>query len=161
GHTITSTFYLDNKPRTVDNGTKTNKYAYDGSGQTVARADVTDIGGVIASTTTYSFGDAEVATQMKVTVPNVTTTNWSYNQLGQQTREDVLNAQSALIQYTTQQYNPDNSLFQKFLNNAGGSAINSWKYFYDANNQIIQQATPSLTTNYAYDTSNRVCYYAT
>src|SRR2546423_3065236 len=152
--TVTSTFYLDSRPRTVDNGTKTNKYTYDGTGQTAARADVTDGGGTV-STTTYAYGDAEVPTSMTASAP-AGTTAWTYNQAGQKTRENDPNGQ-----YTTFAYNPDNTLQKKTLLNSSNTVLNSWTYTYDAVFHQLSQVTPSLSTYYQYDNSNRVCYYGT
>ncbi len=155
GSTITSTFYLDSKPRTVNNGVKTNQYCYDGAGQTVARTDITDSGGGTAATTTYSYGDAGLATSMYASAASGTT-SYHYNVLGQPTQENDPNGQ-----YTLYNYNADNSLGSKVLRNSSNAVINSWTYQYDADGHIVQQLTPSLNSYYWYDDANRLCYYST
>src|SRR5439155_11322626 len=75
--TVTSTYYLDGRPRTVDDGGRTAKYTYDGLGSRAARADAVDGSGTSYSTT-YSYLDAELPSNMTSAAAGNGTTSWIY-----------------------------------------------------------------------------------
>ena len=63
GSTVIPSYDLDGLPRTVDDGSQTTRFGYDGLGSVSARYQIADTGSNLVATT-YVYGDAELPSQM-------------------------------------------------------------------------------------------------
>ncbi|MBV8528206.1 MAG: hypothetical protein JOZ75_07825, partial [Candidatus Dormibacteraeota bacterium] len=152
---ITATYYLDDRTRTVDDGSQTTRFGYDGLGSVTARYQLAD-NGSNPMATTYVYGDAELATQMAWTgVPN-NSTFYAYDQDGRPLSQTEPNGEQL-----SWVFNADNTLQQQTLTTSG-SAV-SYTYAYNADYLITQQEYTGPATNgagatlcYGYDGASRV-----
>jgi RHS repeat-associated protein len=133
GSAVSSTYYLDNLPRTVDDGSRSSLYAYDGSGQRAARADQVD-GASARSTTTYTYGDAGQTSAMSSSIAGANPTAMTYDAAGHLQQEVDPNGQR-----TVYSFNPDDTLASKTLTNPAGASVASFAYTYDNNFQNTSQ----------------------
>lgn len=160
--TVTSTYYLDGRTRTVNDGSQTSQYAYDGLGTVAVRAQVPGGGG--GTSTTYSYGDAELPVGMGfIPQQNAPTQNtqYGYDQDGRPLTETAPNSQ-----VTTWAFSPDNTLQSQTLKTSGGSTLAQWTYAYNSNYLQTQQtfsgaaapggSLPSNAFTYGYDGANRL-----
>jgi YD repeat-containing protein len=88
GSTLVATYFLDGSLRSVDDGARTNRYAYDGSQSRVARADVNAGVGGVTTKTTYANGDAGLVASMTSDASQAKTTTWAYDAAGRATAEN-------------------------------------------------------------------------
>ena len=154
------TFYTC-RIRTVDDGSCTTQYCYDGAGDPVGRKLVS---GAASYPTTFAYNNAGLATSMSSGIPSPSgsnlTTTWSYDQAGHRTSESEPNGESLALTY-----NLDDTLATHVLT-SGASTIASWGYSYDNDYRVTDQtfsgtagATGTLLTDifhYAYDVAGRV-----
>ena len=172
GSTISSTFYLDERPRTVDDTGRTTAYGYDGAGAASARILTVD-GGNDTESTLYTYGDAalpsSMASGMAYSPPtNSSTTSWTYDPAGHVLTEADPNGGSQ-----TRQYNADATLSSLTVRDRNQSVIATWGYTYDqdyrqtsasfsGNGAVTGTGTASPvlgTFNYAYDKAGRITTY--
>jgi RHS repeat-associated protein len=155
GSTVSATYYLDNLPRTTDDGTRGSLYTYDGSGQRAAMADQID-GSTNRATTMYTYGDAGVPASMASSLVGGGQTTWSYDTAGRpQLQTDPNGLKSG---YT---FNPDNTLATKSLTDSNGGSVATFSYTYDGN---FQQTSQTFTgegnkqgkQTYTYDAAGRL-----
>jgi RHS repeat-associated protein len=154
GSAITATYYLDGLPRTVDDGSRSSLYTYDGAGQRTAMADQID-GSANRATTTYTYGDAGQAVSMSSTLVGGGQTSWTYDAAGRLQQESDPNGQR-----TSLTFNPDDTLATKNLTNSSGS-VASFSYQYDGNLQIASQTFTGQGNKqgkqtYTYDPAGRL-----
>ncbi len=156
GSTVTATYYLDGRWRTVDDGSRQQRYAGDGAGRIVARADVVDGSGT-TSLTSFTYGDAELPATMVAAAEANGTTSWGYDAGGRVTSESDPNGQSVALSY-----GPDGTLGSKLVS-VGGSPTASWCYgAYDGDYRQKQQTfaagacSGGVTDSYSYDGAGRV-----
>ena len=155
GSTVASTFYLDNQARTVDDGSRTSQYTYDGQGQKAAMATLVD-GSSSRSTTTYSYGEAEQTLSMSSSIVGGGTTSFSYDAVGRLASQQDPNGQK-----TAFSFNPDDTLASKTLSNPSGSSVAAFNYLYDGNFQITSQTFTGQGNKqgkqaYTYDKAGRL-----
>ena len=160
--TISTTYYLDGLPRTVDDGTQTSRFGYDGLGSVTARYQLADTGSNPVATD-YVYGDAELATQMAWSGVPTNSTFYAYDQDGRPQTETMPNGEQL-----SWVFNPDDTLRQQTLSSAptGGSTLAQYTYAYNADYLVTQQqftgsgannATPyQQTLCFGYDAANRV-----
>ena len=159
--TISSTYFADGLARTVDDGSRTSQYGYDGAGSVAARAQKPDAGGTTL-TTLYSYGDAELPASMASSfIANNASTTWSYDPGGRPTTETDANGQ-----VVGTAFNPDNTLASLTLTTNGSSQLGQWSYSYDGNyrqtqlsysGQTASGTAQSYTMAYsAYDAAGRL-----
>ncbi|HEV7680261.1 MAG TPA: kelch repeat-containing protein [Candidatus Dormibacteraeota bacterium] len=170
GSTVTSTFYLDNLPRTVDDGRWTTTYSYDGLGSRAARVDSLD-GASTQYRTNYQFGDAELPTKMDAASITTTTgtgstsTTWGYDLAGRPSSEMHGNNQT-----TAWLFNPDDTLNTLTVRDRNQNAIARWTYTYDADKRQLTQDFTGVGAqgpqspvqgkfSYVYDAAGRVTQY--
>src|SRR5207302_902587 len=130
GSTVSSTFYLDNLPRTVDDGSRTTQYTYDGASQQSAMANQVD-GSSTKSTTQYTYGDAELNATMSSTITGPNATAFGHDAAGRLSSESDPNGQK-----TAFTFNADDTLQAKNLTNPSGGSVASFTYTYNGNYQI-------------------------
>jgi RHS repeat-associated protein len=133
GSTVASTYYLDNLPRSVDDGSRSSLSAYDGAGQRTARADQVD-GTSTRSTTTYTYGDAGQASAMSSSIAGANPTAMAYDAAGHLQQEVDPNGQK-----TVYAFNPDDTLASRTLTNPAGANVATFTYTYDSNFQNTSQ----------------------
>jgi RHS repeat-associated protein len=160
GATVSSTFYLDSAPRSVDDGAKTTKYSYDGAGARVARADTPDTAGT-SYLTTYAYLDAGLVSSMSSSVVASGSTSWTYDAAGRPLQEVDPNGQKVTTTFTA-----DNTLASRQLASSGGTTLASWSYLYNEDYQQTQQAFSgqgasggtlyTATLCYHYDAASRL-----
>jgi len=168
GSTITATYYLDSRPRTVDDGSKTSEYAYDGSGLALTRAQAND--GLLQTpslSTTYSYNDAGFAASMQSTVVGNVPTTYSYDHAGRVTAESDPNGTAQAWTY-----NNDDTLATHTVTTPA-STVASWGYSYNPDRQQTQQTfsgAAALTNaagldtqqfSYGYDPAGRLNSFTT
>ena len=164
GSTVTATYYLDDSPRTVGDGTRTTRAAYDGGGTRYVRRDDT---GSATYPTSYALNDAGLATTVKADgfagYNGATTEAFTYDAAGrltQRTDQDT--------RITTSTYNPDDTLAQVRFANPDGTNLATWAYAYRNDGRVSSQTYTGLgaagsgvsTTNevfaYGYDAAGRL-----
>lgn len=162
GSTIGATYYLDGLPRTVDDGSQTTRFGYDGLGSVTARYQLAD-SGANPLATTYVYGDAELATQLSWSGVTSAATTYTYDGGGRPLAQTMPNGEQL-----SWVFSPDNTLQQQTLSSApaGGTTLARYTYAYNADYLITQQeftgtgangATPyQQTLCYGYDAANRV-----
>ncbi|HEY4028371.1 MAG TPA: RHS repeat-associated core domain-containing protein, partial [Candidatus Dormibacteraeota bacterium] len=155
GSTVSATYYLDNLPRTTDDGSRSSLYTYDGSRQRAAMADQID-GSANRATTTYAYGDAGLPASMTSSLVGGGQTTWSYDSAGRpQLQTDPNGLKSS---YT---FNPDSTLGTKSLTDTNGGSVATFSYTYDGN---FQQTSQTFTgegnrqgrQTYTYDAAGRL-----
>jgi RHS repeat-associated protein/uncharacterized repeat protein (TIGR01451 family) len=124
GSTLSATYYLDGRVRTVDNGLRTTKYAYNGNGDPVARADATN-NTATQYATRYAYGDGGEAASMTSDLV-AGTTSWTYFTDGNPKKET--DGTSQTVDYT---YFADDTLQTQVLKNGSGVVRATWTYEYD------------------------------
>ncbi|MGH9153337.1 MAG: RHS repeat-associated core domain-containing protein [Acidimicrobiales bacterium] len=157
--TLRGTYYLDGAPRSVNDGTHTTGYAYDGAGQLTGRAHVVNGGATTA--TAIGRGDAGLPTAMVSDVVGGGRTTWSYDAAGRPSTEDSPNGQRV-----TRTYYDDDTLNRLVLTQSGGAHIAIWGYQYDNNGRIKARSSTGMAagggagvprgTTYAYDPAGRL-----
>lgn len=162
GSNITASYYLDDLTRTVNDGSQTSQFTYDGLGTVAARAQVPNGGGT-TYTTAYTYGDAELPTSMTSNAVQSGSTSYTYDQDGRALTQTMPNGEQL-----SRVFNPDNTLQQQTLSSAasGGTTLAQYTYAYNADYLITQQefsgqgangGTPyNQTLCYGYDDANRV-----
>jgi RHS repeat-associated protein len=156
GSTISSTYYLDGLPRSVDDGSRTSLYTYDGTGQRAARADQVD-GTSTRSTTTYTYGDASQVVSMISSITGNQAATTTYDAAGRLKQEVDSNNQK-----TDYVFNPDDTLASKKLTSpSGGPSVASYTYSYNGNFQITSQTFTGQggkqgNQTYTYDAASRL-----
>jgi RHS repeat-associated protein len=155
GSAISSTFYLDNLPRTVDDGSRSTLYAYDGTGQQTALANQVD-GTSTRSTTTYGYGDAELNRTIASSVTGSGQTSLSYDAAGRLAGEVDPNGQRIVYRF-----NPDDTLGSKSLTGATGASVATFSYTYNGDYQITSQTFTGQggkqgSQTFGYDAANRL-----
>ena len=153
--TVSSTFYLDDLPRSVNDGAaRTSEYAYDGAGSRAVRADVNTAG--TSSPTVYVFGDAELPTAVSWTDPGAPTgqTQLSYDAAGRPSSESYPGGAAT----TTFSFNPDDTL--RLQDTTSNARLASWTYTYNNDYQQLSQTPFSGTAfSYSYDSANRLASF--
>lgn len=162
---LTGTYYLDGRPRTVDDGTYTTRYAYDGSGSEVADVGTPDAGGAGTGTlTTYTDAELPSSLQSNVTAPTgqtLGTTTYTYDAAGRSATEHDPDGNTSAFSYSA-----DDTLNSLTVTGSGGNVPGVWSYTYDNDYRQLQQgfsgvgAAPTGIVNgtfsYAYDSAGRV-----
>jgi len=170
GSTITSSYYLDGQPRTVDNGTETTAAAYDGAGQPARRQQGPAAGPPATSSYVYTdAGTPSSSTSSTVGASAATPWAWAFDAAGRKTREDTPEGQS-----TTSSYNPDDTLAQQETRRGSTPAtalVSQWRYTYDnltrqltGDNTAMMPGDPaapprSQRHTFGYDTTGRLTAY--
>jgi RHS repeat-associated protein len=165
GSTLTATYYLDGLARTVNDGSRTNHFAYDGSGAPAGRADLVNADST-KFTTLYDYNDAGLPSSMSSNIPGSSpsdykTTSWTWDQAGRPASESAPNG--VTVDWG---FNPDDTL-ASFDVEEGTTTLASWTYLYDKNYRQTRQTLAagqagsggSLVTgsfDYAYDTAGRL-----
>lgn len=151
GSTVTATYYLDSHPRSVDDGSKTTQYAYDGSGLVLTRAQAND--GVLSTpnlTTAYAYNDAGFAASMQSTVVGSVPTTYTYDRDGRMVGEADPNGTAQAWAY-----NNDDTLSTHTVTTPT-STLASWSYSYNVDRQQTQQTfsgvAAATTTSAGLDT---------
>lgn len=173
GSTVTSTYYLDGRPRTTDDGSWTSKSAYDGSGNRSVRADVVDVGST-TYTTTYAYNDAELLATTSSNMlgslyfnQGIVSIPYTYDAAGR------VKTATMWGQVTTWTWNPDNTLAERIIPPAPTltAPLTDWTYTYDSSYSVLHAgfkgvdlynpSGPALTRNldYVYDSAGRVSSY--
>lgn len=154
GSTISATYYLDGLPRTVDDGSQTTRFGYDGLGSVSARYQLADNGSNPIGTD-YVYGDAELATQMAWGGAPSNSTFYAYDADGRPTTETMPNGEQL-----SWVFNPDNTLQQQTLSSAatGGTTLAQYTYAYNADYLITQQAFTGTGANGATPNQQTLCY---
>ena len=158
--TLSATYYLDDSPRTMDDGARTTQSDYDGTGAPVGMAMLVD-GTATKYSTTYGYGDSEVPSSMTDTAVTVSgSTSWTYDAAGRVARETDANGQTAMPAF-----NADDTLASLTLATSGGATLARWQYVYDTDYRITQQqfsgsgasgTAQQSTFCYHYDAASRV-----
>ena len=155
-NTVTSTFYLDDLPRRVDDGTQTTSYSYDANGQTAARVQAGDGVGGATHSTEYLYDDADlpVAAASDQVTGNAnpatgTRWTWAYDQVGRPVTQVDPNGQTE-----TTAYNADSTVAGKTVAAPGGATLANWTYQYNNDQQITTQ---NLTTETGAAGSTGTC----
>jgi RHS repeat-associated protein len=155
GSTVSSTYYLDGLPRTVDDGSRSSLYTYDGAGSRAARAD--EVAGTSTkSTTAYTYGDAGQLTSMASSIAGVNPTVMTYDVAGHLQQETDPNGQK-----TGYVFNPDDTLASKTLNDPSSSPVATFTYTYDGNFRNTSQTFSGQggkqgKQTYTYDMAGRL-----
>jgi RHS repeat-associated protein len=153
GVTLTATYYVDDLSRSVDDGQRTTQSLYDGAGSAAAQVAVVDGGTSYA--TTYTYGDAELASSMSSAAVQSGSTSWTYDAGGRLATESDPNSQTIAWNF-----NPDNTLQSQTLKNSSSTTLASWSYGYDGDyRQLSQVYTGAGTTNtfsYLYNSAGRI-----
>jgi RHS repeat-associated protein len=156
GSRVSVSYYLDDLPRSVDDGSRSSLYSYDGSGQRAARADQVD-GSSTRFTTSYSYGDAELPASMTSSLVGGKQTAWTYDAAGRLTQENDPNGQTV-----ARSFNPDDTLASQVVtNSSSASVVANWGYTYDGDYRITAQTYSGLggvqgKLAYGYDAAGRV-----
>jgi len=161
GSTLTATYYLDDRSRTVDDGSRTTQSTYDGLGSLAAQAMVVD-GTSTKYLNTYGYADAELPTSMSDTaVTGSGSTSWTYDAAGRVQKETDPNGEAI-----TSTFSADNTLTSLVQTTSAGGTLTNWSYLYDADYRITQQkfsgtgasgGTPQQSTFcYHYDGASRI-----
>jgi RHS repeat-associated protein/uncharacterized repeat protein (TIGR01451 family) len=155
GSTISSTFYLDNLPRSVDDGSRTTQYTHDGLGQQAAMANQVD-GTSTRSTTTYTYSDAELTAAMSSSIVGSGRTTFGYDAAGRLSQEQDPNNQN-----TAYTFNPDDTLAVKALTDPAGASVARFSYTYDgdyrtASQTFTGQGGKQGNQAYTYDPAGRL-----
>ncbi|HEV3232011.1 MAG TPA: fibronectin type III domain-containing protein, partial [Candidatus Dormibacteraeota bacterium] len=158
GSSVTTSYYANDLPITVNDGSRTSSFTYDGGGARVARADG---GGAATKLTTYAYSDAGLPCSMASAVGG--TTLWTFDASGRMKSETDGNGQ-----VVTDDYTPGDVTLRKVTlsSSSGGAALAQWSYVYD-NDFLLQSQTftgtgaansppVSGTMAYGYDAANRV-----
>ncbi|HXA43248.1 MAG TPA: fibronectin type III domain-containing protein [Candidatus Solibacter sp.] len=160
GQTLSSTFFLNNLPTSVHDGSRKTTYSYDGSGAIESRIEWA---GGAGKATNYNYGDAGLLASMNSDVTSAAYTNLSYDKAGRLTAESDPNGQH--LGYT---FNGDNTLQQLAVTGSGGANLATWTYTYDQNYQELSQGFSgqgaaagggglvTAALNYQYDAAHRV-----
>jgi RHS repeat-associated protein len=157
---IDSTFYLNDLPSSVADGTRTTSYSYNGAG---SRSGMVETGGSTSPNESFAYGDAGLPLSMTSTVAGGGTTSFGYDKVGAPASESDPNG--AALAYS---FYGDGTLNQLTVRGSGGANLATWSYGYDQNYQITSQAfsgqaaaagggglvTDSLA--YVYDAAHRV-----
>ena len=165
--TITATHYLDGLERTVDDGRRTTRYAYDGAGARTRRVDYTNSGGD-TQLATYRHGDAGLQARAASTLAGNATADltsgprWTsaYDAAGRPATETAPNGQT-----TTWVHFDDDTLNTQTLVK-DGVTLAQWGYTWDGLRRQKTQAftgvgaggaTPvGATYTYEYDSAGRL-----
>lgn len=178
--TLSSSYYLDNLPRSVDDTAQTTSYSYDAAGNIAARVQAGD--GLLGVThnTQYLYHDSGQAAAASSDLTSATSNPaapgaWAfgYDHAGRLVSQVDPNGETAAVAY-----NPDNTLAGKTVS-AVGATIAAWAYQYNNDQQITAQivtergsstlsnCTPSQPTgpcagpySYTYDHANRLASFA-
>ena len=156
---VTASYYFDDLVRTVDDGTTTSSYTYDGAGQVVVRKHDDNL-------TTYGYNDAGLATKATSDrTGNTRTWQWTYDIQGRAATEQQPDGRDA-----DWDWNDDNTLRQYTVTDTDSSVVSKWQYTYDELYRITVAGVPEAkgagaetadtsTRRYRYDTAGRVdCY---
>lgn len=162
--TSTDTFYLDSRPRTVDDGTITSQYAYDGSGSVALSAQVMD--GVSPPNNfyshLYSYTDAGQLSKLSSSLmPSGQYVQRFYDHDGRLNQENYPNGypNGAQASWT---WNNDDTLATVKLTNSGGQYVGIYTYNYDSTRRILSQVLTNTGTSadgtfsYQYDAASRL-----
>ena len=154
GSTLRATYYLDNSPRTVDDGSRTTQSTYDGLGSPAALATLVD-GTSTRYLSTYSFGDAELPSSLTNTaVTGSGSTSWTYDAAGRAQKETDPSGVAA-----TSTFNPDNTLASLVLTNSTGGMLANWSYAYDSDYRITQQKFSGTGAGVVNAQQSTLCYH--
>lgn len=153
GVTISPTYYLDGTTRSVDDGSFTTKYSYDGSGQIASQVEAPDLSGT-TFTQSVTLTDAGLPSAMSSPLG---TTGFSFDPTGRETTVAQPNGTT-----NTWGYNPDGTL-ARASTTASGATLASWSYLYDSAQRITTANYTSVPTqgagatlSYGYDSANRL-----
>ena len=125
GSTLSATYYLDARLRSVDDGSRTSTLAYDGSGAVSGRQESTD-GGAASYATLYTYGDSGLPVGMTAgTTATPATTTWGYDSDGRLAQENDPNGTNV-----SQSYAADSTLTKQVVSH-GSTAVSEWDYIYD------------------------------
>jgi len=161
GSTVTSSYYLDDLVRSVDDGhggvTST---GYDGNGQTLTETQTSP--NAPTQTSRYTYDDADLPTRQSTdsVAPSMTTPwTWTYDAAARTVTSTTPEGQT-----TTSDYNNDNSLKTQ-TSVRGSTAVSTWKYAYDnLSRQLSANSTQLQPDNtmgaqpesFGYDTTGRL-----
>jgi len=146
--TIAAGYYLDGLPRTVNDGSNENAYAFDGLGQVSVRSDKTGSSGVTGGdtiTTSYAYNDAGLVVHMDSGVLDQVT-DYSWDDAGRLTKEQTGGHTNDWS------WHPDDSV-AGMKTTAGGSTKADFQYRYDNNGDITRQTVTgaeAYTNTYSY-----------
>jgi RHS repeat-associated protein len=161
GVTLAATFYTDGTVRSVDDGGRTSRFAYDGVNAPTVRVEAVDNSST-QYLSTYVYSAAELPASMSsTTVRNTPATSWTYDAGGRSVGEIYPNTQTLARTYTA-----DNMLSTQTLKKPDGTIHAQWTYTYDndfriAGQQFTGKGTGSATANqstlcYGYDQASRL-----
>jgi RHS repeat-associated protein len=158
--TLSATYYLDARVRTVDDGARSTLYSYDGNGSPVGRADAVD-GTSTQYRTTYQYGDAGLPMSMSSTITPRAATTWTYDLAGRAVSENDPNGQAL-----TWSYNADDTMATQTFKTSSGATLGTWSYTYDGLSRITDQYFTGTGANggtpvtgdflYHYDAAGRL-----
>ncbi|HEV7680339.1 MAG TPA: LamG-like jellyroll fold domain-containing protein [Candidatus Dormibacteraeota bacterium] len=168
GSTVSSTYYLDSRVRSVADttpvagaGSATTQYGYDGGGSLASRSEILQTGGQY--TTTYGYDDAGNPTSMGA---NWIAGGWTWSYAADGRPTSMGDPSTNVSRFT---WNSDATLLTRTLNAGGGPNIMAeWDYTYDpdyrqTNRQFhgsdIRGFTPGFASNYTYDAAGRLQTY--
>lgn len=155
---ISVDYYFDDLTRSVNDGTTTSSYQYDGAGQIVVR----DNGG---DETSYVYNDAGLPTKATAERSgNTRTWQWTYDKQGRKATETQPDGRDAAWTW-----NADNTLNTYVVNDTDNTVASKWTYEYDelyritsstvAGKEAGGQAADTSVRRYRYDVGGRVdCY---
>jgi RHS repeat-associated protein len=157
---LSATYYLDGLVRSVDDGTYTSAYSYDGLANPATRTDVADSGSY-RNTDAYTWTDAETLASDYLVGPG-SYFGFGYDAGGRNTGINYPSGSGLSEAYT---YNPGNTLATATTTNGTGQ-LASWTYQYDSAQLITSQAFTETsgpgaaplkgTDTFSYDAANRV-----
>jgi RHS repeat-associated protein len=158
-----ASYYIDGALRTVDDGTYTAQWSYDGGGQMATLTEARNGGGQTPATEAAKYNHAGLLWLLA--------TN-QYNSGAAEVRTHDNDGRLATIQQSngnvqTYAYNTDSTLASVALNQSGsgGNQLASWSYLYDGDYRVVAAAesAPNYVAaafTYAYYPDGRLAEYA-
>jgi RHS repeat-associated protein len=174
GANVTSTYYYDGRPRTVDSQDRRTTYAFDGLGNEVAH-DLRTVSSSVAApgTTATTYGDAGAPVEVTAPAASAGSTGdlgagrytWAYDVAGRLTTETAPNAAQSIFSWA----NDDTLTSREVRKSATDTTVLSkWSYTYDTGyrevshtfNGLDGSTVSPVTTTYTYAPGGRLASFA-